>query len=121
MLNRLRPALTAVCLLSLHGWAACRAAADDQPQGEQSPPATSLSESGGDADASAASPDAAKLQLIADPESLRSVIDRARQSVVVITFSGRSEYEQGLGSGFILRKDGLIATNLHVIGEARPI
>src|SRR5207248_2193240 len=29
--------------------------------------------------------------------------------------------QQGLGTGFVIDKNGLIATNLHVIGEARPV
>jgi len=46
---------------------------------------------------------------------------RVKKSVVVVTFRGRDGERQGLGSGFIIDSNGLIATNLHVIGEARPI
>lgn len=60
-------------------------------------------------------------RLLTDPAYLRSLVEAARPSVVVISFTGRTQQEKGLGSGFILRADGLIATNLHVIGEARPI
>src|SRR5690606_27869686 len=42
-------------------------------------------------------------------------------AVVVVTFSGRDGQQQGLGSGFVIDEGGLIATNLHVLGEARPI
>jgi serine protease Do len=44
-----------------------------------------------------------------------------KKSVVVVTFRGREGERQGLGSGFIIDPNGLIATNMHVIGEARPI
>lgn len=55
------------------------------------------------------------------PEDVRTLSDRIKKSVVVITFSDRDGKPLGVGSGFIVRSDGLIATNLHVIGEARPI
>jgi regulator of sirC expression with transglutaminase-like and TPR domain len=44
-----------------------------------------------------------------------------KPSVVVISITGREGERTGLGTGFILHEDGLVATNLHVVGEARPI
>jgi regulator of sirC expression with transglutaminase-like and TPR domain len=45
----------------------------------------------------------------------------ARDSTVVISVMGRDGERSSLGAGFAVTRDGLIATNLHVIGEARPI
>jgi len=55
------------------------------------------------------------------PPMVQELVARAKPSIVVITFAGRDGDRQGLGSGVIIDANGLIATNLHVIGEARPI
>ncbi len=55
------------------------------------------------------------------PENVAALAERIKKSVVVVSISDRDGKTLGIGSGFILREDGLIATNLHVIGEARPI
>lgn len=55
------------------------------------------------------------------PKAVEKLAETAKKSLVVVTFSGRDGKRQGLGTGFIVAADGLIATNLHVLGEARPI
>lgn len=53
--------------------------------------------------------------------SVEKLVERVRRSLVVVSFKGRDGEREGLGTGFVIDRDGLIATNLHVIGEARPI
>lgn len=53
--------------------------------------------------------------------TVQDLAAKVKPSIVVITFAGRDGTQQGLGTGFVVDSNGLIATNLHVIGEARPI
>jgi regulator of sirC expression with transglutaminase-like and TPR domain len=60
----------------------------------------------------------------AEPETAPSVKDlvaRVGPAIVVISYAGRDGSQEGLGTGFVIDERGLVATNLHVIGEARPI
>ncbi len=52
-------------------------------------------------------------------ESIEALTARLRPSVVIVRQIGREGDVDGLGSGFVIGSDGLIATSLHVIGEAR--
>ena len=53
--------------------------------------------------------------------SVKDIAARVKPSLVTITFTGRDGSVDGTGSGFVVAPGGLIATSLHVIGEARPI
>ena len=55
---------------------------------------------------------------------LSTFVNLAKQvgpSIVTVAHLGRDGRELGIGTGFIIDAKGLIATNLHVIGEARLI
>ena len=54
------------------------------------------------------------------PQAVEQVAEAVRKSVVVVTVPGRDGRQTGLGTGFVVG-DGLIATNMHVIGEARRV
>jgi serine protease Do len=64
----------------------------------------------------------AKAAAVAPGEmSIAELTAKVRDSTVVISVMGRDGERSSLGAGFVVAQDGLIATNLHVIGEARPI
>ena len=56
-----------------------------------------------------------------EPLDANRLAKQIRGSVVVLTQFGRDDNEEGVGTGFVVAADGLIATSLHVIGEGRPV
>ncbi|WP_419189556.1 transglutaminase family protein [Stieleria marina] len=51
--------------------------------------------------------------------SLKELISKVRPSVVTIRVQGRDGENLGIGTGFIIDEQGLVATNFHVINEGR--
>ncbi len=60
---------------------------------------------------------------VAEPplRTVEQIAQQCKASLTVITVRGRDGRREGLGTGFVLTADGLIATNFHVIGEGRAI
>lgn len=46
---------------------------------------------------------------------------RSKAAITVVTIKGREGTQHGLGTGFVISEDGLVVTNMHVIGQGRDI
>ncbi len=53
--------------------------------------------------------------------SVEKISAAIKPSLVTVLSLGRDGATQGMGTGFVISTDGLVATNLHVVGEARRI
>ncbi|NOY00648.1 MAG: tetratricopeptide repeat protein [Verrucomicrobia bacterium] len=59
--------------------------------------------------------------LVFEKGRIEKLTKKSQPALVTITHSSREGTVRGTGTGFIISPDGLIATNLHVIGDGRPI
>ncbi|MCA9066166.1 MAG: trypsin-like peptidase domain-containing protein, partial [Planctomycetaceae bacterium] len=55
------------------------------------------------------------------PRTSDQLISDVRKSLVVIRAGTRDGTDQGIGTGFVISEDGLVATARHVIGDGRPL
>ncbi|MEO0416490.1 MAG: S1C family serine protease, partial [Verrucomicrobiota bacterium] len=56
-----------------------------------------------------------------DPQKITELTQQVKPSIVLVHQIGRNGKPRGTGSGFVIDKSGLIATNFHVIGEDRAV
>ena len=94
------------------------AIAFDQPKPAKKPPVKSDAATEKNEDTSKKpAPD----KPVSKTESVEKLTERVLRSVVVVQTMDQDGNAHGLGTGFVISTDGLIATNYHVIGGARPI
>ncbi len=61
----------------------------------------------------------AQEETVSVSKSVEELAAEIKPSLVTISTKGREGKYQGVGTGFVIAKDGLIVTNLHVIGDSR--
>jgi len=114
--------ITAI-LLSCHS-----ARAEEAPPGDAPPPASDsivdidpYSEEAAAALSQWATDQAPPAPSFLAPGQIKALTEKVRPSLVTVRQLGRDGKTRGTGSGFFISADGLVATNLHVIGEGRPL
>ncbi len=55
------------------------------------------------------------------PRTPEEIARDSRAAVVVISSADRQGEARGIGTGFVVASDGVVATNYHVIGDRRPV
>lgn len=56
-----------------------------------------------------------------DPKKVAEITESVKSSLVTIRQIGRDGEPRATGSGFVISEEGLVVTNLHVIGDGRPL
>lgn len=56
-----------------------------------------------------------------DPVKVTALTEEVKPALVTVRQIGRDGGQRGTGSGFVIAEEGLVVTNLHVIGEGRPV
>ena len=104
-------------LALIAAWSASAPRADEKPVAKDSPASSVVA---ADEPKPASTPKGRSGEE-GDEKTVEDLFEEVRKAVVVVTFAGRDGTRQGLGAGFVIDSEGLIATNRHVLGEARPI